>query len=316
MAICRGKVFSFKAVIFAFMKAYDVTLLTCPAYHRPTEITDYINNVLTEDRLIAEALQAKGLKVYRTSWDDPAFDWASTEVAIFRTTWDYFHRAAEFAAWLNKVQHLTRLINPIDTIRWNMDKHYLQDLAHKGVPTVPTIFIEPGEQRSLKQIAEHSGWQQFIIKPAISGGARHTYKFALARVADYEQVFKQLIATESMLLQPFMERVESHGEVSHMVFGGRYSHSVHKKAKAGDFRVQDDFGGTVHHYQASANEVAFAEAVAAHCKPIPVYARVDVMWDNQNQLALVELEAIEPELWMRKHPTAATMFAQAVVATF
>ena len=294
------------------MKIFDVTLLTCPAYHHPKELTDYIKNVLLEDRLIAEALQAKGLRVHRTSWDNPTFDWASTQVAIFRTTWDYFHRIQEFTAWLDRAQQLTRFINPIETIRWNMDKHYLQQLAEQGVPIVPTLFIEPGEQQTLQKLVDSTGWGKTILKPAISGGARHTYKIEGAQIAVHESIFKQLIAQEAMMLQPFMELVESHGEVSHMVFGGQYSHSVLKRAKAGDFRVQDDFGGSVTAYQASPKEIAFAEMVTAKCRPIPIYARVDVMWDNQERLALVELELREPELWMRKYLASATMFADAV----
>lgn len=301
--------------IFASMKTFDVTLLTCPDYENPISTTEYVQNVLLEDRLIAEALQAKGLKVHRTSWDNPTFDWANTHVAVLRTTWDYFHRAKEFAAWLNKVQYLTRLINPIDTIRWNMDKHYLQDLANKGVNIVPTKFIEIGETLTLEALVAVTGWDKVIIKPAISGAARHTYKMTLEDVPNYEAIFRQLIAEEAILLQPFMDTVETHGEVSHMVFGGRYSHSVLKRAKQGDFRVQDDHGGTVHPYTASDAEIQFAEMATAKCSPVPAYARVDVMWDNHNQLALVELELIEPELWMRKQPQSAGLFADVIVSS-
>lgn len=295
------------------MKTFDVTLLTCSDYENPTDTTEYIQNVLLEDRLIAEALQAKGLRVHRTSWDNPNFDWASTHVAVLRTTWDYFHRAKEFADWLDKVRQQTKLINPVETIRWNMDKHYLQDLANAGVNIVPTKFIEIGETQTLEALVAATGWNKVIIKPAISGAARHTYKMTLEEVPVHEAIFKQLIAKEAMLLQPFMDTVETHGEVSHMVFGGKYSHSVLKRAKSGDFRVQDDHGGTVHPYIATEAEIQFAEMATAKCSPVPAYARVDVMWDNHNQLALVELELIEPELWMRKQPQSAELFADSVV---
>ncbi len=296
------------------MKAFDVTLLTCPDYEHPVADTEYIQNVLLEDRLIAEALEAKGLKVHRTSWDNPNFNWADTKVAVVRTTWDYFHRAKEFADWLDKVQHLTHLLNPVETLRWNMDKHYLQDLANSGVNIVPTQIIEIGETQTLQSLAEATGWQKLIIKPAISGAARHTYRMTLGQVSAHEEIFRALITQEAMLLQPYMDAVETQGEVSHMVFAGKYSHSVLKRAKVGDFRVQDDHGGTVYTYNATAHEIEFAEMVTAKCSPLPVYARVDVMQDNSNQLALVELELIEPELWMRKYPLSANVFADAVVA--
>jgi glutathione synthase/RimK-type ligase-like ATP-grasp enzyme len=298
--------------IFALMKVIDVTLVTCHDYENPTSTTEYVQNVLLEDRLIAEALQAKGLRVYRTSWDNPTFDWATTEMAVVRTTWDYFNRPKEFAAWLDKVSQLTRLVNPTETLRWNMDKHYLQDLASCGVNIVPTRFIEIGETQTLQELVAESGWPKVIIKPAISGAARHTYRMTLEQVTAHEAIFKQLIGEEAMLLQPFMNTVETHGEVSHMVFGGKYSHSVLKRAKAGDFRVQDDHGGTVYAYEASEAEVQYAEYVTAQYSPVPVYARVDVMWDSNNQLALVELELIEPELWMRKYPQSAELFADAL----
>jgi len=294
------------------MKAIDITLVTCHDYENPTSTTEYVQNVLLEDRLIAEALQSKGLQVHRTSWDNPMFDWANTQVAVVRTTWDYFNRPKEFAAWLTKVQHLTRLINPIETLRWNMDKHYLQDLASRGVNIVPTRFVEIGETQTLQHLVAETGWSKVIIKPAISGAARHTYRMTLEQIPAHEAIFKQLIADEAMLLQPFMSTVETHGEVSHMVFGGKYSHSVLKRAKAGDFRVQDDHGGTVYPYEASEVEMHYAEMVTAKCSPIPVYARVDVMWDAHNELALVELELIEPELWMRKHTQSAGLFADAL----
>jgi glutathione synthase/RimK-type ligase-like ATP-grasp enzyme len=298
------------------MKAFNITLLTCPDYENPTNTTEYVQNVLLEDRLIAEARKTKGLRVYRTSWDNPTFDWATTEVAVVRTTWDYFNRPKEFAAWLSKVSHLTRLVNPIETLRWNMDKHYLQDLANRGVNIVPTTFIEIGETQTLQQLVAETGWTKVIIKPAISGAARHTYKMTVEQVPAHEAIFKQLIAEEAMLLQPFMDTVETYGEVSHMVFGGKYSHSVLKRAKAGDFRVQDDHGGTVYAYEASEADIQYAEMATAKCSPVPVYARVDVMWDANDELALVELELIEPELWMRKCPQSAQLFADAIVAKF
>lgn len=292
---------------------YDVTILTARPYVNPETVTPYINNVLTEDRLVQEALEARGLKVHRTNWDNPDFDWTTTRAALIRTTWDYFERAAEFNAWLNRIEPLTQLINPIETIRWNMDKHYLLDLQAKGVHIVPTVVMETGDTRSLQQVVTDSGWQQAILKPAVSGAARHTYKLTPENIAAHEAIYRQLIAEEAMLLQPYMHHITSKGEVSHMVLGGRYSHSILKLAKSGDFRVQDDHGGTSQPYQASVEETQLAEVITATVHPLPVQARVDLLWDNNNQLALAELELLEPELWFRFNPTGADLLADAVV---
>lgn len=294
------------------MAQYDITLVTQAEYVAPEQETAYNKNVLLEDRLVTEALQAKGLKVHRTNWDDPNMDWSTTKIALIRATWDYFHRADEFSKWLDKVSQQTQLVNPVETLRWNMDKHYLLDLEKAGVHIVPTLIIEPGDKRTLAEVVSASSWPKAVLKPAISGGARHTYVVD-GNEAELESTYRELIAVEAMLLQPFQNSIKTEGEVSHMVFNGQYSHSVLKIAKPGDFRVQDDFGGTVHEYEADQAERALAESIAAKVKPLPAYARVDVLWDNQDKIALAELELIEPELWFREHHKAAEMLADGLL---
>ncbi len=290
----------------------DVTLLTDARYVNPVNPDWYKQNILEDDRLVREALERKGLTVARTHWDNPDYDWTKTKLAVFRTTWDYFDRYAEFSKWLDRVNKQTQLINPLSLIRWNIDKHYLRDLEQQGIRIPPTVFIEPGDQRRLAEIITPTGWRDCILKPAISGAARHTYRLNQKNISEHEEIFRQLIAHESMLLQEFQNPVLEKGEVAFMLFGGKYSHAVLKKAKPGDFRVQDDFGGTVHDYKPTNQEIKFAERVVAHCKPLPVYARVDVIWNNQDELCVSELELIEPELWFRKHHAAAELFAEAL----
>lgn len=298
----------------AALKSFDLTILTQKEYLAPKEITPYIANVLKEDQLLQEALEAKGLNVTRINWDNPDFDWTQTKAAVIRATWDYFHRVNEFSQWLDKVSGLTQLIHHADTVRWNMDKHYLADLQAKGIAIVPTLFVEQGDTRNLGDVISSSEWDKVVLKPAISGAARHTYVINLNNVADHENIFRRLIAEEAMMIQPFLENIISKGEVSHMLFGGQYSHSILKMAKPGDFRVQDDFGGTIYRYQPTLDEIDFAQQAVASCVPKPVYARVDVVWDNDDNLALAELELIEPELWLRKKPEAAEQFTNALLA--
>lgn len=293
---------------------YDIVLLTQNDYVNPVHIDPYIDNILTEDRLLTDALEQKGFKVTRTFWDNEHFDWSNARFALFRATWDYFHRFNEFHDWLKNKTGLIQFINPYSIIQWNMNKHYLGELRKKGVNIPPTLFLEQGELSSLKELLRQTGWKKAILKPAIAGAARHAYLFDVSSVDQYQDVFQQLISTESMLLQEFQEQIVSKGEVSFMVFGGKYSHAVLKKVKSGDFRVQDDFGGSLHEYTASKEEREFVESVIAQCEVLPVYARVDVMWDNSDQLCLSELEMIEPELWFRKAPSSAEIMANAVSA--
>ncbi len=294
-------------------KNFDLVLLTQREYLTPQEPSPYIQNILLEDKLLTRALEAKGLKVGRTFWDNSDFDWSSTPFVLFRAIWDYFHRFAEFDSWLKNGIQQSQLINPYALIEWNMDKHYLLDLQSKNINIPPTVFLEKGQISSLRDLLEKSAWDKVILKPAIAGGARHTYLLDKNNIDEYQDLFQDLIAQESMLFQEFQKHIASKGEVSFMVFGGHYSHAVLKKAKAGDFRVQDDFGGSVHPYQATKEEVDFVERVVAQCKHSPVYARVDVMWDNQNELCVSELELIEPELWFRMDQNAATLMANALI---
>ncbi|MEM6687061.1 MAG: hypothetical protein AAF617_14870 [Bacteroidota bacterium] len=298
------------------MKPIDVVIVTDPRYVNPIERDAYIDNVLLEDQLVQQALEKEDLTVKRMSWDDADFDWKLTKYALFRTTWDYFDRFAEFAPWLQKVSQQTTLLNSAKMIHWNIDKHYLQDLEKQNVAIVPTYFMEKGDTRSLAEIHEIVGWTETVVKPCISGAARHTYKLHPENIHEHEAIYKQLIAEEAMMLQPFMHQIITKGEISLMVINGTYTHAILKKAKQGDFRVQDDFGGSVHEYHPTQAEIDFAEAAVKACIEFPIYARVDMIWDNTDQLAISELELIEPELWFRFNYNAATQLAKAVKARF
>ncbi|WP_420582567.1 ATP-grasp domain-containing protein [Reichenbachiella sp.] len=297
------------------MALYDIVLLTDSRFTVDNPPDQYADNVVLEDRLLFDAFKQKELKVFKTNWDNPDFDWTSTKCAIIRTTWDIYDdgKFEQFQAWLDRVKDQTHLINDYDTIQWNVDKHYLKDLEARGIKIPPTVFIPQGDSRSLEEIAQSSGWTNPILKPAISGGGRHTYKLTDEKLKEVSDTFSELIQNEAMLLQEFQHNVVEKGELTLMVFDGKYSHAVLKKAKAGDFRVQDDFGGTVHAYEPSPEEIAFAEHVVSVCDPIPLQARVDFIWDNEGDLCVSELELIEPELWFRNKKGSAEACVEGVV---
>jgi glutathione synthase/RimK-type ligase-like ATP-grasp enzyme len=295
------------------MHTYDVVLLTDARYLSRSNSDWYIQNIFDDETPVINALEARGLKVWRTNWDNPDFDWSRTRHVVFRTTWDYFDRYPEFSSWLQMVNGKTRMINPYSIVRWNLDKHYLRDLANRGINVPPTVYTEKGEARSLGEIAQGTGWSNMILKPCISGAARHTFRLHPGNISAHESVFRDLVAAESMMLQEFQDQVIDRGEVAFVMFEGKYSHAMLKKPKAGDFRVQDDFGGTVQAYAASEDEIKFAENVVSTCDPLPVYARVDAIRDNNNELCVSEFELIEPELWFRVFPEAAESFADALV---
>ena len=290
----------------------DITLLTCRAYYKPDNITPYIQNILLEQELLKSAFESQGLKVDITYWDNPSYEWQQTKSVLFRTVWDYFERFDEFWEWLEQVKTKTRLINSYELIKWNIDKHYLKDLKNNDIQVVPTYFADRGNNISLQEIANSKDWKHIVIKPAISASAFNTYKITNDEIEQKEQLFYELLQTHDMLVQPFFPTISELGEASLMVFGGKFTHAILKKAKAGDFRVQDDFGGTVHDYNPTQEEIKFAEKVFQSCTSLPIYGRVDIVWDSNKHIYLSELEIIEPELWIRNRPESANKIAEAV----
>ncbi len=290
----------------------DITLLTCRAYYKPDNVTPYIQNILLEQELLKSAFEAQGLKVDITYWDNPTYEWQETKSVLFRTIWDYFERFDEFWEWLEQVKTKTRLINSFELIKWNIDKHYLKDLSSWGIETVPTYFADKGCNMKLHEIAKRNQWNDLVIKPAISASAFKTYKILANEIQANEKLFNSLVQERNMLVQPYFETITQLGEASLMMFDGKFTHAILKKAQPGDFRVQDDFGGTVHNYIPTKAEINFAEKVFETCKTKPVYGRVDIVWDNDKNFYLSELEIIEPELWIRNYPKCAERIAEAV----
>ena len=136
-----------------------ITLLTQQSYLNPQKGNPYTDNILLERKLLIDALEAKGLTVTTTYWDNPDYDWSQTKAVVFRTIWDYFERYDEFALWLETIKTKTRLINPYPLIQWNIDKHYLSDLYNKGIAIVPTVFVDTGNHQSLAEICKQQDGQ-------------------------------------------------------------------------------------------------------------------------------------------------------------
>lgn len=291
---------------------YDVVILTDHRYVNPKKTNWYINQVLLEDKLLQEALEKRNLRVCKKDWADKKFNWEHTKYAIFRTTWDYFDRFEEFFQWLEKTKEKTNFINSEKIIKWNIDKHYLQDISNKGINIATTLFIEKNTKITLKELFSQSNFSEAVIKPAISGAARETYRINRNNYTKHEDKFQKLIKNECMLFQEFLNNIIIKGEISLILINGNYTHAIKKIAKAGDFRVQDDHGGTVKKYIPNREEISFAENCIEKCPYQPIYARVDIVHDNQGRLSLSELELIEPELWFRHNPISATILAKEI----
>jgi glutathione synthase/RimK-type ligase-like ATP-grasp enzyme len=292
-----------------------ITVVTAKKFYHPETVTPYIANILKEYELLKAALEAKGVSVERTYWDDPHYDWSQTDAAVVRTVWDYFERSDAFVRWMATTAAKTRLINPLPLLQWNTHKYYLRDLRERGVRIVPTQFIDAGSDTTLRELSNATGWKQLVVKPAISAAAFHTYKITEEEIDAKEALFHSLVAKRDMLVQEYLPTITAKGEASLMVFNGNYTHAVLKKAKAGDFRVQDDFGGTVHPYEPTQEEIRFAEHANAQCPVPPAYGRVDIVWDAEGGCYLSEMEFLDPEIWLRFAPHTAERLAEGILSS-
>ncbi len=288
----------------------NIVILTEDRYEAPSKKNSYINNILKEDFLLFYALKKLGFNVMRSSWSSKKFNWETVDFAIFRTTWDYFERLDDFLNWINTYSRKIKFINSIDLIKWNLDKSYLQDFPKEDV--VPSLFLTKNSHKSLKEISIQKGWNELIIKPSISAAAWNTHRVSAENINEMELVFSNLKSSHKMIVQEFQKSVLTSGEISIMVFGGKYSHAVLKKSKKNDFRVQDDFGGTVCKYEPKKTEIDFAEKIVSLCPERPLYARVDILLSKSGGFLLSELEIIEPELWFRFCEKSADFLAKKI----
>jgi hypothetical protein len=306
----------------------DVVILTTSEYAAlkaedwPT-MNWYHQNVFKEDTLLCEAIAKHGFRCKRVGWDDPTFPWSSVKAVIIRTIWDHFHRYPEFREWFNRMIDLEiPFWNTSAEIAWNMDKRYLEDLSENGARIVKTTFLEKGvlakEGKTMSEVVEeHLSWEEYVVKPCISGCARETYLIKRGQCpANVNEIYAKLNVEEAFMVQPYQHRIVE-GEVSIVVVDGQVSHAVLKTPAQGDFRVQDDFGGKLRNYELDAEQKLFAlTCVGAIREFVPLMCRVDIVRDNDGQWALSELELIDPELWFREKPEAADIVASGFVRRF
>ena len=270
---------------------------------------------------LVAAFSAAGVQVEIADWDDAGIEWARFDVALLRSTWDYTQRLPEFLAWAQRTAALTRLVNPAPVVRWNADKHYLQELGRAGLPVVASAFVEPAmdPQAALSQFLARESCAEFVVKPAVSAGSRDTRRHARGDAHEGLTHLQRLLeARRSVLLQPYLPAVESAGETALIFIAGRFSHAIRKGAllPAGAPATRALFAPEqITPRSAQADELQVAERVLA-ALPFGVltYARVDLIRDAAHAPRLLELELIEPSLFFAHAPQAAARLVAATLA--
>jgi hypothetical protein len=269
---------------------------------------------------LEQALREEGAQVHVADWDDPTIAWQSFDIAVLRSTWDYPARLDEFLAWLAHASARTRLINPESVVRWNVDKHYLLDLAKAGASIVPSRFVEPGQDASVgvENVLSITDAAEIVVKPAVGAGSKDAQRHARTNTQAMRDHVQRLInAGRSAVLQPYLASVDQRGETALLFYKGQFSHAIRKgpmlkagaEQEAGLF-VKEDITPRV----PSAEELRAAERVlAAVPYGVPLYARVDLLTNDDGTPTLLELELTEPSMFFAHAPGAAARFAAAIM---
>jgi len=281
---------------------------------------------------LVDALVREGAKVSTPCWDDATVDWASFDLAVLRSTWNYVERIDEFRAWTRRCSQQTRLFNPPEVVDWNTDKHYLAHLHCAGVPVVPSRFVEPGEdvRAALQQFLTGAAdslsagravpFDQFVIKPSIGAGSRDTARYRCSDADSALEHLSRLVVAErrSALLQPYLASVDELGETALIYFGGEASHAIRKGPllRLDSALVEGLFAPEeITARQPAADECALAAAAyAAIPFDAPLYARIDMIRDDRGAPVILELEMTEPSMFFAHAPGSADRLAALLIA--
>lgn len=284
-----------------------VVLWTCEA----------IPEGIAEERPVLDALRAAGVEARVARWDAGEAPGAG-DLVVIRSTWDYHRRLPEFLEAVARAEAAgAELANPGDVVRWNADKRYLGELAADGVPVVPTWFRGPAEPARLAEVLGEAGLEAGVVKPRVSASGFETFVARADRAEDAAR-WDRLVREREMMVQPLVASIHTRGEVSLLLVAGAPSHAVRKVPVAGEFRCQEEHGGVNHpHAPTAAERDVAARALAAadaRAGGAPyLYARVDLV-EHEGRPVLIELELIEPALYLGMDPGAADRLAAAILA--
>lgn len=284
-------------------------------------VTAIASAALDDDMpLLLDACARLGLRAEVRAWDDFTVSWARYDAVVLRSPWDYHLRLPEFLRWCERVDRATRLFNPLPILRWNTDKHYLSDLAAAGIPVVPTRFVEPDAEPlpALQAfLAEFPQTAEVVVKPTVSAGSRDTQRYRRDQeFAAANHIGRLLDAGRSAMLQPYLDAVDTSGETALLYFDNTFSHAIRKAALLRPGEAPADhtqLADAIAAREPDDDELQLAETVLAElhrrADGPPLYARVDLIRDTDDQPRLLELELTEPSLFFDHVPGTADRFA-------
>lgn len=256
----------------------------------------------------AAAMEGAGFEISGRRWTDAnCID--EVDIVLPLVAWGYHMRVTEWHALLDRLEASgVAALNPVPLLRWNSDKSYLAELAEAGIATVPTMAVDALDETALTSARMKFGCVELVVKPPVSAGADGTYRLTVG------DPIPDAVAGHRMLIQPFQRAISTQGELSLMMFGGDFSHALIKRPKPGDYRVQPHLGGREEICEPPQDAIALAHDALAAAPARAAYARVDLIADEDGAWQVMELELIEPALWLPRAPGSAERFAAAIRA--
>lgn len=268
---------------------------------------DDLAGYVSDDDLAMAPLRELGHDVVTLSWRQTAIPWSDLDLVVIRTPWDYQTAPGEFLDVLAEIDSSTRLENPLEIVKWNLDKRYLREMSERGCEIVPTLWGREYTEDNFTGWLDELVAGEVIIKPAISATAAHTY-----RLTHFDPELIEVFEGRHLLVQPFMDSIVTSGEFSLFYFNGVYSHAINKLPKPADFRVQEEHGGLITAAVPTGEILAAAAMALELIGRDLLYARVDLVRDEAGRYLLMELELIEPSLYLRTDSGAPARFARAI----
>ncbi|KAA2253930.1 hypothetical protein F0L68_32215 [Solihabitans fulvus] len=269
----------------------------------------HLPELAPDDQELLHALRRRGVETEVAVWDDPSVNWAAAPVTVVRSVFDYHLRRDEFIEWVDRVEPLTSLQNPPEVIRWNSHKSYLLRLMEDGFPSIPTEWVDRGSTVDLRAVLAARGWAEAVVKPAVSASAHGTVKVSEDNLDEAQAHLDGLAHQGDALIQPYLYDFETTGETSVIWLGGDQTHSVRRPSGMHTSLEVAHVGAPL---EPTAQELEFARAAYDWITPTPLYARIDVLNTRDHGLLVLELELVEPALYLRHSTAVADQFAAAV----
>jgi glutathione synthase/RimK-type ligase-like ATP-grasp enzyme len=271
--------------------------------------------VIDDEHAIAP-LEQLGWQVSTLSWRQSHTPWSEFDVVVVRSTWDYWDDIPAFLETLRRIDSMTRLANPLDVIHWNLEKTYLRDLEGNGIGVVPTLWPESVSPASFPGFFARLGSDELVIKPVVGANGDDAYRVSAADDVRRLEWICDRFRHKRGMVQTFMPSVLSEGEYSLFYFNGAFSHAILKIPKGSEFRSQEEHGSEIRPAEPEEKLLLRGRQVLETLSAIPLYARVDFVRDDQQDFVVMELELIEPSMYLRTDPEAPGRFARAIDQRF